>query len=282
MATLCGFSIQLCSTVEPSLIEKGASAVGVGDGLGDGHSSRTGGAWHSLSFPLLSGAHVLAKHHSLNDGNNKNKPFLWLLCCQRFPYCGLFLSMEKNSSPHVFYPIRAKKTIFKRQKRRYGREGIVVGPAATSGNRHHCSKSFKQRIGRGEWLEGSCRTQMKTNPKEWCQLLKDMVQKGQATRPGAQVERGKGAGAARNPNGLRRGHRLEGGEGYCRGDSGHYVVRVKEVVRLWGELWCRQKKSQELKRPVIAQRETQQGTWEASEQPSQTSSGSQCDLLPSL
>lgn len=25
---------------------------------------------------------------------------------------------------------------------------------------------------------------------------------------------------------------LEGGEGYCRGDSGHYVVRVKEVVRL--------------------------------------------------
>ena len=76
----------------------------------------------------------------------------------------------------------------------------------------------------------------------------------------ARVERGKEAGGARNLNGLRGGCRLGGGEGYCRGDSGHHVVRVKEVVRLRGELWCRQKKSQQLKRPVIAQRETQQGT----------------------
>lgn len=96
-------------------------------------------------------------------------------------------------------------------------------------------------------------------PKEWCQLHKDMVQKGQATPPKAQVERDKGAGGARIPNGLRQGRRVEGGEGYCRGDSGHHLVRVKEVVGLWGELWCSQKKSQHWKDQWLHSRKPNRG-----------------------
>lgn len=55
-----------------------------------------------LPLPLPPGACMLVKHHTLKDGNDKNKHFLWLLCWQRISVLRTFCLSRKNSLVHVF------------------------------------------------------------------------------------------------------------------------------------------------------------------------------------
>lgn len=78
-----------------------------GRGGGDGELH------HILSpIPFATRSCVLTRQHGLKkNGNNKNKPFIWLLCWQ-----SVSIPWGKNGLPHTPYSLNAKKAVFKRQK----------------------------------------------------------------------------------------------------------------------------------------------------------------------
>lgn len=202
MAVLCGFSIPLGHAVGPSWTVSGALNLEpkelhfrIGEQVRvilpelEEHKILS-------SIPFATRCMCACKATQLKTRNNKNKPFLWLLCWQKISVLWASSVDGKNSLSHVSHSLNAKKAVFKRQKQRYNRGGISVGPWAKFGSKHYYCKSLEQSD-----KKTHATSRHKARPKQWS-VLKKIMQKGQAVLPWAQVDKVQGAGGATYPSGL--------------------------------------------------------------------------------